>query len=90
MLNPLLIFPAVYVLRLEDDFYYVGITYNLNQRMSQHWTGVGARFTRLHKPIEVIKVVYPANERDIENKITREYIQLFGKEKVRGGKYLNI
>eukprot|EP01050_Picozoa_sp_SAG11_P060222 SAG11_NODE_39463_length_231_cov_17.378788_1_plen_38_part_10 len=31
--------PVVYVLKLENDKYYVGITYNFNLRYAQHECG---------------------------------------------------
>jgi predicted GIY-YIG superfamily endonuclease len=82
-LEPILVFPVVYVLRLEDDCYYVGITLNLNQRLAQHWTGCGAKWTRLHKPVEVMRVVYQGHEQDVTN----EMIATYGREKVRGGSH---
>ena len=89
-MEPVLTYPSLYVLRLEDDCYYVGMSYNLNLRWSQHWQGKGAKWTKLHKPLEVIKVIYPATEAGIENKITLEYIAQFGADKVKGGNYCKI
>ena len=66
------------------------MSYNLNCRWSQHWQGKGAKWTKLHKPLEVIKVIYPATEAGIENKITLEYIAQFGADKVKGGNYCKI
>ena len=82
-LESILVFPIVYVLRLEDDCYYVGITTNLNQRLAQHWTGCGAKWTRLHKPVEVLRVVYQGHEQVVTN----EMIAMYGREKVRGGSH---
>lgn len=82
-LEPIVVFPVVYVLKLEDDCYYVGITMNLNQRLAQHWTDLGAKWTKLHKPVEVFRVVYQGNEQDITN----DMIALYGREKVRGGNH---
>ena len=89
-MEPVITYPALYVLRLEDDCYYVGMSYNLNFRWSQHWMGSGAKWTRLHKPVEVIKVIYPATEKGIENRVTLEYMELYGKEKVKGGSYCKV
>lgn len=85
-LAPITIAPCIYVLELEDGYYYVGITYSLNIRMAQHWTGVGAKWTRLHRPVAVREVIYPATEED-ENTKTRELMVRYGYEKVRGGKW---
>ena len=83
-------YPALYVLRLEDDCYYVGMSYNLNFRWGQHWGGSGAKWTRLRKPLEVVKVIYPATEKGIENRITKEFMELYGSEKVKGGSYCKV
>ena len=87
MMEPLVIYPAWYVLKLEDDCGYVGVSFNLNIRLSQHMNGKGAKFTRIHKPICVDKVIYPAIGKHIENIITLEYMEKYGKKNVRGGKY---
>ena len=84
------IYPAVYVLELEGDNYYVGMTHNLNQRLAQHFSGNGAKWTKLHKPISVLRVIYPATQDDLENIITKEYIELYGKDKVKGGSYCQV
>ena len=89
-MEAVLTYPSLYVLRLEDDCYYVGISYNLNFRLGQHFAGAGAKWTRLHRPVEVIKVIYPATDEGIENKITLEYIALYGAEKVKGGSYCKV
>ena len=84
--NPILVKPLVYHLKLEDECHYVGITYNLNQRYAQHLGGNGAKWTQLHKPIDVQQVWIDGSE-ELENKITLELIEKYGKDKVRGGKY---
>ena len=89
-MDAVLVSPALYVLRLEGDNYYVGMRYNLNFRFAQHWQGKGAKWTKLHKPLEVIRIIYPALEENIENKITLEYIALYGADRVKGGSYCKI
>jgi hypothetical protein len=89
-MEPVLTYPALYVLRLEDDCYYVGMSYNLNFRFGQHFSGVGAKWTRLHRPVEVVRVIYPATEEGIENKVTLEYIDLYGADRVKGGSYCKV
>ena len=81
------IYPILYVLNLEQNKKYVGMTNNLNIRLSQHYDGSGAKWTRLYKPISVERIIYPATENDIENKITLELMQMYGKDNVRGGSY---
>lgn len=83
------IHPCVYVLSLDEECWYVGITFNLNVRLGQHWSGAGAKWTRLHTPRALVEVLYPAT-RELENSTTLRYIELYGKEKVRGGSWCRV
>ena len=76
----------VYVLKLQDDGYYVGVSSNLNARLGQHFGGTGSVWTRLHKPIRLLAVWIGGEDK--ENEIARIYIERYGFDKVRGGKYL--
>jgi len=38
----------VYILECLDGFYYTGITWNIEERMDQHRSGLGSRFTGKH------------------------------------------
>ena len=76
----------VYVLKCEDDCYYIGVSSNLNARLAQHFHGNGCAWTRRHKPIKLIEV-YIGGERK-ENEIALQYINKYGYAKARGGKYL--
>jgi predicted GIY-YIG superfamily endonuclease len=80
---------CVYVLELEHSCVYVGATMNFNVRMAQHFSGIGAKWTKLHKPLKVIEVVYPMTP-GLENEITKKYFALYGKEKVRGGSWCRV
>jgi putative endonuclease len=46
----------VYVLLCEDGSYYTGYTRDLELRFRQHKRGLGARYTRMHKPKKVVYV----------------------------------
>lgn len=81
----------VYVMKLEDDCWYVGKTSNLNARIAEHF-GLngrfhGAQWTQKHHPISIQEVV--VGDWDTENEITEKYIGMYGLDKVRGGKYLD-
>ena len=73
------------------EFYiYIGSCYNLNQRLAQHISGVGARFTRGHKFIEIMHVqLVDGDAIAVENARALEMIAECGSERVRGGKYLS-
>lgn len=74
----------IYVLRLEDGYYYVGFTTNLPRRILQHGLGIGAVWTALHRPEQVIEVIENGSERDT----TLRYMLEKGIEKVRGAEYI--
>lgn len=39
----------VYIIECIDGLYYTGLTWNLEQRLEQHRSGKGSRFTKWHK-----------------------------------------
>jgi predicted GIY-YIG superfamily endonuclease len=88
-MEPIIVSPIVYVLELEEDKYYVGITYNLNIRLAQHIAGTGAKWTRLYKPKKVIEIIHCNITNTTENEVTRKYKEMFG-DAVRGGSYCKV
>jgi putative endonuclease len=42
----------VYILLCSDNSLYTGISNNPDQRLKDHKSGKGGRYTRLHKPVE--------------------------------------
>ena len=80
---------VVYVLKCEDDKYYVGKTYNLSKRYDAHLSGYGAFWTRLYKPIEIVEKIYTSDKYD-EDKYVWKYMEKYGIENVRGGSYTEI
>lgn len=91
-MEPIDVYPCIYVLELANDCWYVGITYNFNLRMSQHWSGEGgAIWTRLHKPKRIARVIYPATGgKKQEDEITIEMKLLYGNDAVRGGRWCKV
>jgi predicted GIY-YIG superfamily endonuclease len=85
-MEPILIKPLCYVLSLEGGNIYVGVTYNFNQRIAQHMAGTGAKWTRLHKPLEVIEIILDVTPAT-ENEVTLRYIEEYGPARVRGGSW---
>ena len=47
---------CVYVILCEDGSFYTGCTKNLDSRMRLHKRGKGARYTKIHKPKQVVYV----------------------------------
>ena len=82
----------LYALKLEDDKYYVGITSRKdpNTRIEQHKAGNGAKWTKLHKPADVLEVqdMGQLTEEEIktaEDRLTLIYMDRYGIKNVRGG-----
>ena len=44
----------VYILRCSDDSLYTGWTTNLERRVSEHNAGRRGRYTRMHRPVEMV------------------------------------
>jgi len=44
----------MYILRCGDGSYYTGSTINLERRISEHWLGLGAKYTKKRLPIELL------------------------------------
>ena len=82
----------VYVLRLEEGKFYVGITsQNPEIRMQEHINHVRpAYWTQKYKPVEIfykeeLGVMKKEDAEAIENLMTRKYMRQFGLNHVRGG-----
>ena len=85
MMKAVWVCPMVYVLELEDDCWYVGITHNLNMRYAQHLSGDGAVWTKMHPPKRIHEVYVEDATFKLENEVTRKLIAIYGEDKVRGG-----
>jgi len=79
----------IYVLRLHNDKWYIGRTSNVERRFEQHVSGDGAKWTFLHKPLNIHEIREIKSDND-EDTITREYMKEFGIYNVRGGRYCAV
>ena len=85
----------LYVLKLEDDCWYVGTSKAPMERAQAHLTGKdGAAWTRKHKPLEPIKDnIVITNIGNVglikaelqEDMVTEQMQKQYGLNKVRGG-----
>ncbi len=83
---------TLYVLKLEQDKWYVGITsQSVEKRYIQHKSGfAGARWTKKYEPVK-IHYIKDLGECDLERaqlyegRVTRKYMEEYGDNNVRGG-----
>lgn len=84
----------IYILKLENNKYYVGTTTDYERRFKQHveGRGHGSKWTEKYKPINITNV-YELKNMSIkksfpfEDYIAEEMILKYGYENVRGGKF---
>lgn len=88
---------TLYTLYLSGGNYYVGITAykTAKTRYEQHTNGTGAKWTKLHKPSGILEEkllgFMPESEAiEYETAKTIEMIDLYGINKVRGGKIVSV
>lgn len=78
----------VYILKLENNKYYVGKTDSLEKRIMQHFSN-GSNWTKKYKPIDIIDIIKDCDEFD-EDKYTLKYMKEYGIDNVRGGSFCEI
>jgi hypothetical protein len=79
----------IYILKLENNNYYVGKSNNVQKRFQQHLSGNGSSWTQLHKPLEIIKVIPNVSVFEEDSQV-KELMSIHGINKVRGGSYTQI
>ena len=77
----------IYILKLQHGKYYVGKTDNIEKRKQQHINGTACSWTKKYKLILVEQIISNASDFD-EDKYTKEYMDKFGIDNVRGGSYV--
>lgn len=79
----------VYALELEGGKYYIGKTNNPQLRLESHANGKGSEWTNIYKPLKVIEMRSNCDDYD-EDKITRQYMDKYGIDNVRGGSFVSV
>ncbi len=78
----------VYVLKLQDDCWYVGCSTDPETRIACHFMGRGARWTQIHAPMAV-ESLQPGTKK-LENVVTIALMVKHGFQQVRGGQYVLV
>jgi predicted GIY-YIG superfamily endonuclease len=79
----------IYVIKLQQNKYYVGKTNNPQFRLENHFSSQGAEWTRLYKPVSLEALIPDCDDYD-EDKYTRMYMDKYGVDNVRGGSYTQV
>ena len=61
----------IYVLELEKGKYYIGKTDNITKRYNEHINGLGSFWTKINKPVCIIKIIENCSPFD-EDKYVKE------------------
>jgi hypothetical protein len=79
----------IYVLKLENNKYYVGKTNNPTFRVESHFNSDGSAWTKKYKPINIEELIPNCDDYD-EDKYTVKYMEKYGITNVRGGSFCEI
>tara|TARA_Y100000590_G_C15597250_1_gene968538 strand:- start:172 stop:891 length:720 start_codon:yes stop_codon:yes gene_type:complete len=79
----------IYVIKLEQGKYYIGKTSNPQFRLKQHFNSYGSKWTKIYKPLKVLELIPNCDDYD-EDKITRQYMDKYGINNVRGGSFVLV
>ena len=77
----------IYVLKLNNNKFYVGKSFNPEKRFLEHLSGDGSTWTKKYEPIEIETIIPNASHFD-EDKYVKEYMNKYGIDNVRGGSYV--
>ena len=76
----------IYILKLENNKYYVGKTNNIESRLENHFNNNGSFWTKKYKPESIVEIIKNCDEFD-EDKYTLKMMKKYGIENVRGGSF---
>ena len=79
----------IYVIQLEQSKYYIGKTNSPHFRLENHFNSNGSAWTKIYKPLRVIEIKPNCDDYD-EDKITRQYMDKYGINNVRGGSFVSV
>lgn len=79
-----------FVLKLESNKYYIGITTNINFTLEEYINHNETEWTKQYNPIELTELISNVNSRDKLDKVTIRFMKKYGIENVRGGNFNEI
>ena len=79
----------IYAIKLEQGKYYIGKTNNPYFRLESHFNSNGSEWTKIYKPIKILEIIPNCDNYD-EDKITRQYMDKYGINNVRGGSFVSV
>lgn len=75
----------IYVLKLQQNKWYVGKSDCISKRYDQHVSGQGSSWTKTYRPV----CVHQTFEDKTEDMIVISFMRRYGVENVRGGSFCN-
>lgn len=79
----------IYILRLENEKWYVGKTKNFPKRYAEHKSKIACEWTKLHPVLNVEGVMMTVDDYE-EDKWVKKMMGKYGIDNVRGGTYCQI
>jgi len=79
----------IYVLKLENNKYYIGSTKHLGKVLGKHFNGLSINWTKTNKPISVLELIVNKDSNNnyllLKKSKTKEYSIKYGFKNVLGG-----
>ena len=79
----------IYIIKLQQNKWYIGKTTNPNYRLEEHFDGDGSVWTTKYPPIQLEGLIPDCDDFD-EDKYTLKYMSKYGIANVRGGSFCQI
>jgi predicted GIY-YIG superfamily endonuclease len=78
----------IYIIKLNQNKYYIGHAINLEQRLNDHADGKISKYTQKYKPLNIKKIIPDANPKYLDKYVIK-YMEKYGMNSVRGGSFDN-
>ena len=79
----------IYAIQCQQNKYYIGKSNYPEFRIKKHYSGNGSVFTKKFKPLKLIECKLMTSPFD-ENNLTKQYMNLYGINNVRGGSFCQL